>query len=190
MRLSALLAVSAVTLMATQASAADQAPTLTNVYNAVGGAENGGDSFSSGGPVLVDQILTGSDAAALYSITLNLSVSKPDLGSFDVILTGVSAKGLPINSVVVATVSDKNLTSSFALMQVKPALMINLAANTRYYVGIHKASGGMSHVILGNTVDPTVLARKNVQAGGLYYNNGGVQANSGGPYEIKVVATP
>ena len=43
-----------------------------------------------------------------------------------------------------------------------------------------------SQLFLGNTVDQGVLSRQSVMDGGYYYNNGGVQANSGGPYEMSI----
>ncbi len=115
---------------------------------------------------------------------------KSVLGSFDVVVAGVGAQGTPARAVPVATVSDRTLSAAFSLVTVKPYSAVTLAANTHYYVGIRKTSGGNSHVILGNTISPKVLNRASVVAGRFYYNNGCVQANAGGPYDINVVTTP
>jgi len=166
---------------------ASVAPSTTTIYDATGGSENGGDSFATGGHILVDEVRNVS-AATLYSVTLNVRAAKPDLGSFEVVLTPVSAKGTPLGlkAVVIATVADKTLTNNFGLITVTPSAPVSLLANRLYYVGIRRVIGARNSVVLGNTVDPTVLSRASVVAGGNYYNSGGVQANSGGPYEIKV----
>ena len=49
-----------------------------------------------------------------------------------------------------------------------------------------KHNGVKSAVVLGNTLTAGVLARPAVMAGGYHYNDGGRQANTGGPYEMIV----
>ena len=84
---------------------------------------------------------------------------------------------------LIATIQDSALASGFHLLTFSPAQTILLEANTAYYIGVLNFD---SEAILGNTVDSDVLTRDSVVAGASYYNNGGVQANAGGPYEISV----
>ena len=155
----------------------------TALYNSTGGVENGGDPLATAGPVLADRFLT-TNATDLTSVTLNLSSSGPSSGGFSVDLFSSSAAG-PGKAIVLANVADSALTTAFKLYTYKPTGPVTLAANTYYYIGISSLN---SNVVLGNTVDNNVLSRPSVAAGGYYYNNGGVQANSGGPYELVVNA--
>jgi hypothetical protein len=68
-------------------------------------------------------------------------------------------------------------------MTFTPGTDFLLTGGQSYYIGV--LDNG-SNAVLGNTLDPAVLARPDVAAGASYFNNGGVQANSGGPYEISV----
>jgi hypothetical protein len=162
----------------------------TRVYNATGGLENGGDSFASGGPILLDRVSSFTTNAVLDSVVVNVALATPDSGNFDVVLTEVSDNGQPIKAQVIGSVSDTTLTTSFAPVTVKPTGTILLKGNSYYYVGIRQTQGVASSVMLGNTVDRRVLKRPGVIAGGYYYNSGGVQANAGGPYEITVTLVP
>ncbi len=163
----------------------------TAIYDATGGTENGGDSFQSAGRLLVDEFVTGSKSETLSSVVLNVLTAKAGIGQFDVVLATVRKNGLPGGPrTIIATIADKSLTKTFALTTVTPTHTITLAPNTHYFIGIAGHPGNGSRVTLGNTVDPAVLARPSVEAGGFYYNNGGLQANSGGPYEVKVNVTP
>jgi hypothetical protein len=182
-------ALSLLALAPARASLASVAPAGTTLYDSTGGTENGGDSFKSAGGILVDRIQT-TTAETLLSVSLNLAKNNTRAGTFDVVLTRLGAGGKPVLRSVLATLSDANLTSSFALVNVNVAGNVQLKANTGYYIGIAHHPKVNSSVQFGNTLDPRVLARSSVVAGASYYNNGGAQANAGGPYEIQVVATP
>ncbi len=159
------------------------------IYNALGGAQNGGDSFASGGAVLLDEVKN-ETAATLQSVKLTVMLVKADLGSFRVVGTPVKSTGLPGRIVTLAVVSDKSLTpGKFTDIAVTPSTTVTLEAGTAYFVGIAKVPGSKSSITLGNTLSAAVLGRKSVVAGGYYYNNGGLQANSGGPYQIEVTVT-
>jgi len=154
------------------------------IYDATGGMENGGDPLSPGGQILANRFVTTS-AATLASVSLNLALpsSASQLGSFAVKLFTDNGTNAPGEMTLIATVQDSALASGFHLLTFSPTQTILLAANTSYYIGVINTD---SEAILGNTVDSDVLARDSVAAGGFYYNNGGVQANAGGPYEISV----
>lgn len=157
-------------------------------YDALGGKENGGDSFRSGGKLLVDRVLT-TTGGTLGSVTVFVKLTKGDLGSFRVVGAQVAeGTNLPGRVVTLAVVQDSTLTpGKFAEVTITPDSPVSLKPGTAYYVGIARNTGGRSSVVLGNTLAPTVLARPSVVAGADYYNNGGVQPNSGGPYQIRVI---
>ena len=94
----------------------------------------------------------------------------------------------PVAVTTFATVQDASLTSAFALYTFVLATPVWLTAGTPYAVGV--ADTGNSAAILGNTLTPFVLNRPAVVAGAVYYNNGGVQANAGGPYELSLSTVP
>ena len=162
------------------------------IYDSIGGAENGGDPLNAAtgaGPLLADRFIA-SGVVSLSAVTLNLELSAGGVptGSASLDLfsdAGAAGPGSLLQHI--GTINDTTLTSSFALYTVTDASPYALTPGTAYYIGLTDAG---SSGVLGNTVDASVLARPDVAAGGLYYNNGGVQANSGGPYEIRVSAVP
>ena len=157
------------------------------IYDATGGAENGGDPTSVAGPVLADRFLAPA-TGSLASVSLNLASTGPAGSGFTVdVFTDAGSNG-PGTPTLIATVADASLTPAFALTTFTPSGTIALAAGTVYWVGIIDASFG-SPVLLGNTLDAAVLSRPSVLAGAFYFNNGGVQANSFGPYEIAITET-
>lgn len=157
----------------------------TVLYDATGGVENGGDPLADAGPILANRFVS-TITGKLDSVTLNLAVLNGNLGSFTVdLFTDAGASG-PGAATLIATVRDTSLTSNFALYTFMPNTLISLVAGQAYYIGVTNRGSGAS---LGNTIDPVVLARGNVAAGRVYFNNGGIQANIGGPYEIIVNAT-
>lgn len=155
------------------------------IYNTLGGVENGGDALAVAGPYLNDWIKTGS-TASLSSATFNLSLAGAPTGSFQVWAAKIdsSAPSGISQYATLATVADNTLTSNFATYTFSPYSTYKLDANSFYVVGLH--DNGSSDAVWGNTVDPMVLSRPSVIAGEYYYNNGGVQANAGGPYELSV----
>lgn len=158
-------------------------------YNTTGGTENGGDTFGTAGNILVDEVGPTLGQFKLNAVVVNVKLKHADTGSFDVVYAIRSFSGKPRAKKVIATVQDSQLTTSFQLISV-PGGGATFLKDRRYYFGIAKHTGSPSSVVFGNTVDPTVLARHNVQAGGYYYNNGGVQANAGGPYELQLLVNP
>lgn len=155
------------------------------LYDTLGGTEAGGDALSAAGPVLNDWIKTGSDAI-LTSATFNLELASAPTGSFQVFAAKIdpSAAGGVSQLVTFATVSDSTLTNSFANYTFTSGSTYKLDPNAFYVVGLVNSNN--SGAIWGNTLDPNVLARPSVVAGMFYFNNGGVQANAGGPYELSV----
>ena len=179
------------TILAATATAAAAlvfaAPVSATIYNTLGGIENGGDTLAAAGPLLGNFFVAGANET-VGAITLRVSATGPSSGWFYVFFSQVAPYQLgdtTINQVPIdlALVSDSTLTVNFANMTVLlPAFA--LIAGDAYFVGIESYSS--SAVALGNTLDPSVLARPAVSAGGYYFNNGGVQANAGGPYELSV----
>ncbi len=159
----------------------------TVIYDTTGGAENGGDPVVNAGPILADRFVA-PFAGTLTSITLNLTSAQPPASQFTVDLFADNGSTGPGAATLVATVPDTALTAGFSLLTFTPATPIALATGTSYYAGIQDPTL-TSAAQLGNTVDPAVLARPDVVAGASYYNNGGVQANFGGPYELIVNET-
>ncbi len=160
-------------------------------YDSTGGAENGGDplSPSGAGPTLADRFVAPSNAT-LSSVSLNLSLPSgvaPGQG-FNVDLFSDSGSTGPGPVLLqIASVQDTSLTpGGFSLVTFTPTSLFDLTGGQSYYIGVMDNG---SNAVLGNTLDPTVLARPWVIAGATYFNNGGVQANAGGPYEIIVNAT-
>ncbi|GAC1313080.1 MAG: hypothetical protein NVSMB14_14550 [Isosphaeraceae bacterium] len=157
------------------------------IYDAIGGAENGGDPISAAGPILADRFVS-TVTGPLQSVTLNLMVAGTPGTGFTVDLFTDGGTSGPGTATQIASVNESTLTSSFALYTFSPATTISLVAGQSYYIGIEGLT--TSNAVLGNTVDAAVLGRVSVIRGASYYNNGGVQANSGGPYEISVRAVP
>lgn len=179
------------TILAATATAAAAlvfaAPVSATIYNTLGGIENGGDPLAAAGPLLGDLFVAGANET-VKSITLRVSSTGPSSGQFYVGISQVAPYQLGDSQIYgtggasAAAVSDSTLTANFANMTVLlPAFA--LIAGDAYFVGIEGLS---SSVVLGNTLDPSVLARPAVVLGGYYFNNGGVQANAGGPYELSV----
>lgn len=163
--------------------------TSYTVYDATGGIGSGGDPVATtgpAGPILADRFVT-SGALALQSVVLNLKLGSMPAAGFTVDLFSDTGAGGPGVATQIAFVQDTSLTTFFQLETYMPVTPIILAADTSYYIGI--LDNGGSSAILGNTVDESVLGRSSVVAGADYYNSGGVQANAGGPYEIKVVGS-
>ena len=173
---------------AAAAALAFAAPVSATIYNTLGGIENGGDPLAAAGPFLGDLFVAGANET-VGSITLRVSATGPSSASFVAFIAQAAPYQLGDTSITTlgvtsfAFVSDSTLTANFANMTVLlPAFA--LIAGDAYFVGIESYSS--SSVALGNTLDPSVLARPAVSAGGYYFNNGGVQANAGGPYELSV----
>lgn len=162
------------------------------IYDTTGGAENGGDAINpttGAGPIVADRFIA-PGAVSLSAVTLNLELSPGAVptGSASIDLfsdAGTTGPGSVLQQIGI--IDDKTLTSSFALYTFTASSPYTLAPGTSYYIGLTDAG---SSAVLGNTVDPSILARPSVSAGGFYYNSGGVQANSGGPYEIRLLAVP
>ena len=161
------------------------AGTPVALYDSVGGAENGGDTFGTAGDLMLAEIGPATNVK-LAKIELNVRLKHADAGSFDVIYAVVSGNGKPTKRKVIATVQDSTLSTTFQLVKVS-GHGLGLLNSQRYYVGIARHKGSPSSVVFGNTVDRAVLKRASVKAGGYYYNSaGGRQKNSGGPYEMQV----
>ena len=180
------------TVIAARATAAAAlvfaAPVSATIYNTLGGIENGGDPVAAAGPLLGNFFVAGANET-VKSITLRVSATGPSSGSFYAFISQVAPYHLGdtainlLGFVDLALVSDSTLTANFENMTVLlPAFA--LKAGGLYFVGL--SDGNASSVALGNTLDPSVLARPAVVLGGYYLNNGGVQANAGGPYELSV----
>ena len=137
------------------------------VYNATGGAENGGDPLSAAtgaGPVLADRFVNPFDGT-LTSVELNLRLSPGASAGqgFTVDLfadAGAAGPGAPL--VQIASVLDTSLTSGFSLMTFTPGTDFLLTGGQSYYIGVFDNG---SNAVLGNTLDPAVLARPDVAAG-------------------------
>ncbi len=72
-----------------------QAATKTDViYDGLGGTEKGGDSFATGGTVMLDRVVK-TAAGTLKSVVLTVKLAKADLGSFRVVGALVGSGGLP-----------------------------------------------------------------------------------------------
>ena len=178
--------VTALTLVSARPAQAD------TIYNATGGAENGGDPLNAAtgaGPILADRFISATNAT-LNSVTLNLSLSPGSMAAqnFSVDLfadAGATGPGALLSQI--AVVMDTSLTSGFSLLTFQPTTAVLLSGGQSYYIGVMDNG---SNAVLGNSIDPAVLSRPSVAAGASYYNNGGVQANAGGPYEISVDASP
>ncbi len=162
------------------------------IYNTTGGAENGGDPINAttgAGPILADRFVAPS-IATLSSVTLNLSLADGASAGqgFTVDLfsdAGATGPGAVLSQI--ASVSDSSLTSSFSLYTFDPTSAYLLDGGQSYYIGVMDDG---SNAVLGNTLDPAILADPNVANGASYYNSGGVQANAGGPYELSVSVSP
>lgn len=157
------------------------------IYDSTGGIDNGGDPLAMAGPILANEFVN-PFASTISFVTLNLIDSSSPSGSFSinvysVNVDGNNAPGAPVGTI--ATVDDTTIGSTFSFYTYAASAPINLAAGTSYYLGIED-TGQTSTVTLGNTVDNAVLTRSAVMAGANYYNNGGVQPNSGGPYEMVI----
>ena len=164
------------------------------LYTTLGGVENNGDSVSTAGPVLANRFVNVT-VGFLNSVSVNLTTvpfertDTPGLQGVNVDLFSDAGANGPGKATVIGTISDFSFNPNafafdFQIRTVNAAAPILLAANTSYYVGIEDL--GLSSVILGNTLDPAVISRGPVVAGGFYYNSNGVQANAGGPYEISI----
>lgn len=157
------------------------------LYDSLGGIENGGDAIAAtgAGPYLNDWFKV-DRGATLTSATFNLELGDTPAGSFEVWAAKIdpSVQGGISQYATLAAVSDSTLTKSFATYTFTPATTYTLDPNAFYVVGLYDS--GKSGAIWGNTIDPNVLSRPSVTAGMFYFNNGGVQANAGGPYELSV----
>ena len=158
------------------------------IYDATGGTENGGDPVSAAGPILADRFVSTVDGK-LGSVTLNLMLNGTLAGAgLTVDLFADNGAAGPGKAILIANVNEGILSSSsFSLITYNPTSTISLIAGQSYYIGVLD-SLATSNAILGNTLDVAVLGRAPVVDGASYYNNGGVQANAGGPYEIRVNA--
>jgi hypothetical protein len=180
MTVSKSLLIAATAAIAVGAGTSASAYTL---YNTLGGTEAGGDPLSAAGPTLADRFVT-NGAATLDSVTLNLELSAPAATGFTVELYADNGANPPTALAVIGSAADSSLTNGFQLYTFSAATPISLAAGTSYYIGLQ--DNGQSTAQLGATLSPSVLNRQPVVNGADYYNNGGVQANAGGPYELSV----
>src|SRR5260370_24377154 len=122
--------------MATASAYRAQAAT---VYNATGGAENGGDPLSAAtgaGPVLADRLVNPFNGT-LTSVELNLSLSPGASAGqgFTVDLfadAGAAGPGAP--RVQIASVLDTSLTSGFSLMTFTPATDFLLTDGQSFHI--------------------------------------------------------
>lgn len=165
-------------VLSTAAVLASNEASAYTVYNSLGGVENGGDPLSVAGPYLNDWIKIGR-AAVLTSATFNLSLAGTPSGSFDVWAAKIVPGGIS-QYATIATIKDTSLSSSFTTYTVKASYALD--PGSFYVVGLYDSNN--SNAVWGNTLDPSVLARHSVANGAYYYNNGGVQANAFGPYEL------
>jgi hypothetical protein len=151
--------------------------------------ENGGDSFHSGGPMLLDEVITPpSGGPALLRVYLTLKVLHRDTGLFDIVVANIGPKGQPYNILTVGQMSDKHLTRAFQRVEANLINSIPFGESRPIYIGIRKVNGSNSSVVLGNTTDPVVLKLPNVARGGHYWNFFGQHSNEtgGGPYQMMV----
>ena len=168
-------------------SAAPETARAGFAYNSLGGSENGGDpvAASGAGPILADRFFSGTSISRLTDVKLNLELGGTATGSISVGLfsdAGTTGPGTVLATL--GTFKDSSANANFQVYDFSSFTPYTLAANTYYYLGITDNNG--SQLLLGNTVDQGVLSRQSVMDGGYYYNNGGVQANSGGPYEMSI----
>lgn len=171
------------------------APASASIYNTLGGTENGGDPLAAAGPFLADVIVPATNTL-VRSVTLKLALTDAPLGSFQVTLQQLVPGYMVGDSTLTgtgpvttfATVNDSSLSANFGLYTFVLGTPVWLMAGTPYAVGV--VDTGNSAAILGNTLTPFVLNRPAVVAGAVYFNNGGVQANAGAPYELSVDAVP
>jgi hypothetical protein len=168
------------------ASVGHQAAQASIIYDATGGTENGGDPVAAAGPILADRFFAPANLS-LNSITLNLGLADAASGSVRVDIFASTPAGPGAVFGEFGVVQDSSLAPGFALLTIASPQPILLAGGSYYYAGIQSAQSGAQ---LGNTLDSAVLARNSVAAGGVYYNNGGVQANAGGPYELSLSDGP
>lgn len=161
----------------------------TVIYDSTGGVSNGGDPLAptGAGPILANEFVN-PFASTISSVTLNLlnNGGPASIGNFSIDIRGIDVSGAP-GAVIgrVSTVNDTTIGSTFSLYSYAAFEPINLAAGASYYLSVEDGNPS-SAITLGNTVDPTILGRASVSAGAYYYNNGGVQPNSGGPYEMAI----
>ena len=155
-------------------------------YDALDGAEAGGDSFATGGNLLMDRVQV-NPGGYVNEISVFVKLQTADAGSFRIVggkVTEGSEK--PRNIVTIATIPDSSLVpGKFVLLTLKRHRYIHVAMDKPYYIGIASVPGSPSSVVLGRTVAPQVLSRSGVVMGALFYNKNGVQPNSNGPYQIK-----
>ncbi len=161
------------------------------VYDSTGGAENGGASYTTVGHLLYDRFYN-AQASSLASVTLNLALAKGGTGAFNVVLLSASKTGGPTGkATIIGTVENSQLNPGFQLLTLQPAAPITLKAKSYYWVGMSMIPHGKSFATWGNTLDPSVLARTSVAAGGDFYTfDKGIQPNSAGPFELQVNVTP
>lgn len=192
---------SSVALAFTLALAAARPALADTISNTLGEAENGGDPLNpvtGAGPILADRFVAPSDAT-LGSVSLNLRLGStpvttsaapaavPIQGFSVDLFADAGASGPGAQLLQIASVLNTSLTNSFSVLTFTPTVPFLLTAGQSYYIGV--IDNGSS-ALLGNTLDPAVLARAAVVVGASYYNSGGVQANAGGPYELSVDAAP
>jgi hypothetical protein len=136
-----------------------QGATAYTIYNSIGGVENGGDPLAAAGPYMNDWVKI-SRASVLRSASFTLARAGAPTGSFDI----WAAKLVPGGTsqyATLATVQDTSLTSSFATYTVKAAYVFDPHAT--YVVGLYNSNN--SNAVWGNTIDPSVLARRSVTNG-------------------------
>lgn len=169
----------------------------SNVYDSTGGTENGGDLLTGGaGMLLFNRVYVGS-GTQLASVQVN--VMRPagaKAGQICFVAATVSMSGLPYGTKTLGCFSTGGIVADgqFHLMSIPSSFFAAYPLKTKksYFFGLKDGPvSARSHLVIGNTIDPRVLARPSVVAGGTYFNQtGGLQANAGGPYEMSVNTSP
>jgi hypothetical protein len=176
-----------IALGTTALATASQSAQAFSIYDTLGGVENGGDPLAAVGPILADWFMSTAGPSVLNSVTLNLRLDAAPNTGFDIVVVRLDAQFHPLTVVPIAAVNDSSLNSAFQLYTYAMPTRYTMFPGSFYVVAV--IDNGGSAAVWGNTVDPSVLARPDVVAGAFYFNSlGGVQANSGGPYELNVDA--
>ena len=186
------------TLLALALATSGSVAHATVVYDAISSADPGYGTDVLSEATYADRFFNKS-AGTLDSVSLQLRVNgNPITDDFLVRLWNDSGSGPDENSFYeVGTIKDKSLTTSFQVVTLGDLGKYDfaLAANTYYWIGID-AIASETTALIARTLDPNVLARPGVVAGGVYadgdFSNGAlsIYLNSTGPYQIAVSVTP
>lgn len=148
------------------------------LYDNLGKPTTGYDNFSSAGAILSDSFSVGATPANVHDIFFSLLPSaNGGAGQFTV---GLYWDALQTNAIVAKTYSDSSATWAPLDLHFSNQW---LNANTRYWIGINVANSNIGWNVEGTNAGHGV-------ANEFYYNSGGLQANTGGPYQASVQSTP